>query len=180
MEHTEFERLAHILRSRAKQIGLSFFKEEEAAEDEVSDNKAEDEEDKEDKEVKDGMKFLNDADCSWDKPAECPLYAWYYLSQAKFHVGGNTWSSWNNKFAPLYIRHQNPDGSWLSPGVTGFKEGKDTVEREWMGSDIDSKVYATTLAALTLQVYYRFLPTYKPIETATEEASDGDVEIEIL
>ena len=33
MEHTEFERLAHILRSRAKQIGLSFFKEEEAAED---------------------------------------------------------------------------------------------------------------------------------------------------
>ena len=71
----------------------------------------------EDKEVKDGMKFLSDADCSWDKPAECPLYAWYYLSQAKFHVGGNTWSSWNNKFAPLYIRHQNPDGSWLSPGT---------------------------------------------------------------
>jgi len=33
MEHTEFERLAPILRSRAKQIGLSFFKEEEAAED---------------------------------------------------------------------------------------------------------------------------------------------------
>ena len=33
MEHTEFERLARILRSRAKQIGLSFFKEEEAAED---------------------------------------------------------------------------------------------------------------------------------------------------
>ena len=49
-----------------------------------------------------------------------------------------------------------------------------------MGSDIDSKVYATTLAALTLQVYYRFLPTYKPIETVTEEASDGDVAIEIL
>jgi hypothetical protein len=68
----------------------------------------------------------------------------------------------------------------VSPGVSGFKEGKDTVEREWMGSEHDSKVYATTLAALTLQVYYRFLPTYKPIETATEEASDGDVEIEIL
>ena len=33
MEHTEFERLAPILRSRAKQIGLSFFKEEEAAKD---------------------------------------------------------------------------------------------------------------------------------------------------
>lgn len=33
MEHTEFERLAPILRTKAKQIGLSFFKEEETAED---------------------------------------------------------------------------------------------------------------------------------------------------
>ena len=33
MEHTVFERLAPILRTKAKQIGLSFFKEEEAAED---------------------------------------------------------------------------------------------------------------------------------------------------
>ena len=33
MEHLEFEHLALILRSRAKAIGLSFFKEEEAAED---------------------------------------------------------------------------------------------------------------------------------------------------
>ena len=33
MEHTEFERLAPILRAKAKQIGLSFFEEEEAAED---------------------------------------------------------------------------------------------------------------------------------------------------
>ena len=31
MEHTEFERLAPILRAKAKQIGLSFFEEEEAA-----------------------------------------------------------------------------------------------------------------------------------------------------
>ena len=33
MEHTEFERLAHILRSKAMAVGRSFFKEEEAAED---------------------------------------------------------------------------------------------------------------------------------------------------
>ena len=42
-------------------------------------------------------------------------------------------------------------------------------------------VYATTLAALTLQVYYRFLPTYKPIETETiDQKSESDVSIEIL
>ncbi len=33
MEHTEFKRLAHILRSKAIAVGRSFFKEEEVAED---------------------------------------------------------------------------------------------------------------------------------------------------
>ena len=42
-------------------------------------------------------------------------------------------------------------------------------------------VYATTLAALTLQVYYRFLPTYKPIEEqAVQPVISNEVEIEIL
>ncbi len=37
------------------------------------------------------------------------------------------------------------------------------------------------LAALTLQVYYRFLPTYQPIETKTiDQKSETDVQIEIL
>lgn len=135
----------------------------------------------EDKETKDGVHYLSEANCSWERPDECPLYAWYYISQVKFHVGGATWSTWNNKFAPQYIRHQNQDGSWDSPGLLGFKEGTDGVTREYMGSDYNNKVYATTLAALTLQVYYRFLPTYKPIEAITEEGpSDGDIAIEIL
>jgi hypothetical protein len=34
-------------------------------------------------------------------------------------------------------------------------------------------VYATTLAALSLQVYYRFLPTYKPIEVKEEVEAQG-------
>ena len=42
-------------------------------------------------------------------------------------------------------------------------------------------VYATTLAALTLQVYYRFLPTYQPIQAEKiDQKSDSDVTIEIL
>ena len=42
-------------------------------------------------------------------------------------------------------------------------------------------VYATTLAALTLQVYYRFLPTYQPIDTTpVDQKSDSDVKIEIM
>ena len=126
-----------------------------------------------DKEVKSGLNFLGDASCNWKNPPEWPMYAWYYISQNKFHQGGASWTGWNNQFAPQFIRNQNPDGSWNSPGLA-LKEG--TTGRENM-----HPVYATTLAALTLQVYYRFLPTYQPIETKTiDQKSESDVKIEIL
>ena len=126
-----------------------------------------------DDETKRGLNFLGGADCNWKNPPEWPMYAWYYISQTKFHQGGANWSNWNNQFAPQFIRNQNPDGSWNSPGLA-LKEG--TSGRENM-----HPVYATTLAALTLQVYYRFLPTYQPIQTeAIDQKSADDVTIEIL
>jgi hypothetical protein len=66
-----------------------------------------------------------------------------------------------------------PRWAWDSPGLA-LKEG--TSGRENM-----HPVYATTLAALTLQVYYRFLPTYKPIEVEQiDQKSADDVSVEIL
>ena len=101
------------------------------------------------------------------------MYAWYYISQTKFHQGGASWTGWNNQFAPQFIRNQNPDGHWESAGLN-LKAG--ATGREDM-----HPVYATTLAALTLQVYYRFLPTYKPIEAEViDQKSADDVTIEIL
>jgi hypothetical protein len=126
-----------------------------------------------DQEAKRGLDFLGNANCKWENPLEWPMYAWYYISQTKFHQGGANWNNWNNQFAPQFIRNQNPDGSWNSAGLN-LKAG--TTGREDM-----HQVYATTLAALTLQVYYRFLPTYKPIETETiDQKSADDVQIEIL
>ena len=127
----------------------------------------------EDKETRAGLSYLGGADCKWENPPEWPMYAWYYIAQTKFHQGGATWSSWNNQFAPQFIRNQNPDGSWNSAGL-GLKAG--ATGREDM-----HPVYATTLAALTLQVYYRFLPTYQPIQAEKiDQKSDSDVTIEIL
>ena len=126
-----------------------------------------------DPECQKGIDFLGIADCNWQKPPEWPMYAWYYISQTKFHKGGATWTAWNNQFAPQLIRNQNPDGSWNSAGLV---LGEGASGRENM-----HPVYATTLAALTLQVYYRFLPTYQPIETKTiDQKSDGDVTVEIM
>lgn len=127
----------------------------------------------EDPEVSRGMDYLGGADCKWESPPDWPMYAWYYISQTKFHKGGATWTSWNNQFAPQFIRNQNPDGHWDSPGL---KLGAGATGRENM-----HPVYATTLAALTLQVYYRFLPTYKPIEVEKiDQKADDDVTIEIM
>ena len=128
--------------------------------------------------AKGGLNYLRDADCSWANPEQAPIYSWYYVSQAKFHQGGASWSAWNNKFAPTLIRNQSADGSWTSPGMALTGDG---VTREFRGDGINSQVYATTLAALTLQVYYRFLPTYKPIAAEViDQKSADDVTIEIL
>jgi hypothetical protein len=122
--------------------------------------------------VKSGLDYLRSAECNWKNPPDWPMYAWYYISQTKFHQGGNNWTSWNNQFAPQFIRNQNPDGSWNSAGLS-LKAG--SAGRENM-----HPVYATTLAALTLQVYYRCLPTYKPIAEEAVEKSGDDAKVNVL
>lgn len=113
--------------------------------------------DGESREAKGGIKALNVVECNWQKPIQSPIYAWYYITQAKFHAGGNTWSSWNNKFAKQYIEHQSDDGHWDFPTKeTGSGEGP---------------VYSTTLCALTLMVYYRHLPSYKHTENAAPKTA---------
>lgn len=125
------------------------------------------------KETKQALAALKNADCSWEKPGSWALYGWYYITQAKFHQGGPSWNVWNSKFARELTKNQNADGSWTAPGeAAGVKEGKENPY---------GPAYATTFAALTLQVYYRFLPTYKPVAVQpTEEVDKDDVVIEII
>jgi hypothetical protein len=121
-------------------------------------------------EARKGLAALKGTSCDWsenDIGPDWPLYAWYYVTQAKFHRGGQTWTGWNNTFARAYVRNQNEDGSWIYPGGREKAYGP---------------VYGTVFSALTLQVYYRFLPTYSKIavEDAEEESEDDDVTIEII
>jgi len=119
-----------------------------------------------------GLQALKAAEIDWQKPMEWPMYSWYYITQAKFHAGGADWEPWNQKFAREIIRNQKDDGSWISAGENlASGHGKEVNH---------GPVYATTLAALTLQVYYRFLPSYKPIEIEEEKKPSGDVVIEII
>jgi len=125
------------------------------------------------RETKAGLQALAHVDCNWEKPPAWPLYAWYYITQARFHQGGSAWARWNNHFARVYVKNQNEDGSWTSPGA---QAGRETGNEVHLGP-----VYSTTLAALTLQVYYRFLPTYKTVTVKPEETDKtNDVTIQLL
>jgi hypothetical protein len=113
-----------------------------------------------------GIAYLNrqSLPVDWEAKGGHDLYGWYYITQAKFHHGKD-WSEWNSKFARAYTENQNSDGSWLAPGTEADK----------------GKVYGTTFAALTLQVYYRLLPTYqaKAVESSTlsDEAEEDEEDL---
>ena len=51
----------------------------------------------------------------------------------------------------------------------------------WENGDGHGPVYTTTLCALMLEVYYRYLPTYKKVEAIAEvkATSDDDVTVEV-
>ena len=100
-----------------------------------------------------------------------PMYYWYYCTQAMFHAGQRPWKDWNDHFSQMAIAKQNPEGYWDSPGV-----GKKNQIDKW---------YTTALCALSLQVYYRYLPTYKmpkqavKVEKTTMESLDDDLGLEL-
>jgi len=78
-------------------------------------------------------------------------YAWYYATLASFHAGGPQWERWNARLQaavlPTQRRDGGPlDGSWDPDPVWGAHGGR---------------VYSTSLAAMTLEVYYRHAPLHR-------------------
>ena len=78
--------------------------------------------------------------------AEENHYYWYYGTLAMFQYGGDPWRQWNERVRDLLVQEQQADGSWAPRGEWGPYGGR---------------LYSTALAALTLEVYYRYLPLYK-------------------
>jgi hypothetical protein len=86
-----------------------------------------------------GMAVIKDLPCTWEgRSIEDNTYAWYYVSQTKYHHGGQQWAKWDERMLPMLVDNQEEDGHW-SHGAT------------YNSSD----VYDTTLCCLTLEIYYR-------------------------
>ncbi len=90
------------------------------------------------------------------------LYYWYYATQVLHNVPGPDWDNWNRKMRKVLIESQCKEGC-----ATGSWDPEKPTKDRW--GDHGGRLMETSLAALTLEVYYRYLPLYK---LDREEAAD--------
>ena len=134
----------------------------------------------------------------WGSDGPSPIYYWYYLTQAKFQVGGATFGAWNKMFLPELQKRQQiikgeggasgyqdltgkyrDIGWWDSPSRgESYRSNKGGLPCTWYqggqatqgSTSLDCRIMDTTLCALQLMVYYRFLPTSQQVDTSVAGA----------
>lgn len=78
------------------------------------------------------------------------IYHNYYASLALHHSRHPAWDKWNKQLRDHLVRTQvtqgHMKGSWHFPDKWG---------------DVGGRLYTTALCAMTLEVYYRFMPLYE-------------------
>lgn len=93
-------------------------------------------------------------------PNKDDLYYSYYGTQVMRHYGGPVWEKWNAQLRDDLIRVQvaqgHAAGSWIPNGAHSEKGGR---------------LYATSLATMILEVYYRHMPLY------SEKSAEDDFEL---
>jgi hypothetical protein len=79
------------------------------------------------------------------------MYYWYYATLAMHNVPGEDWETWNRQMRKILIETQVKgrcaEGSW------------NPANDQWGAHG--GRLMMTSLAALTLEVYYRYLPMYQ-------------------
>ena len=82
------------------------------------------------------------------------IYYWYYATQVLHNVPGPDWDNWNRKMRKLLIQTQVKSGC-----AEGSWDPVEPVKDPW--GEAGGRIMITSLSALTLEVYYRYLPLYK-------------------
>lgn len=76
-------------------------------------------------------------------------YYWYYATLALFQHQGTAWKQWNEAVKEQLVSHQKTSGK-----VAGSWDPGD----RW--ALVGGRVYQTAMCTLTLEVYYRYLPSF--------------------
>jgi hypothetical protein len=92
---------------------------------------------------------------------ETNFYYWYYATLALYQHGGEPWTRWNGRVRDRIVKLQRS---------SGHQSGSWDPDRSLYGSK-GGRIYCTTLAAMTLEVYYRYLRLYDDPKLPSE--ADG-------
>jgi hypothetical protein len=87
------------------------------------------------------------------------VYYWYYATQVMHNQLGPDWDAWNRKMRHVLIHTQCKEGC-----ATGSWDPHKPTNDMW--GDVAGRLMVTSLSALTLEIYYRYLPLYKLDEEA--------------
>jgi len=97
----------------------------------------------------------------WDKMAGKhqghSMYYWYYGTLAMFQMGGKSWKQWNAKMKAALLPNQRKGGP-VDGSLQDVDGSWDPVS--WLCRHSGTRVYTTAVNALSLEVYYRYLPMY--------------------
>ena len=83
------------------------------------------------------------------------LYHYYYATQVLHHYGGQPWEKWNQWMRDYLVQSQSQNGSEIG---SWYLDGP---------FDDAGRLYCTALAAMTLEVYYRYSTIYGKDSVAT-------------
>ena len=98
-------------------------------------------------------------------PRQRNCYYWYYATQVMHNLPGPEWDRWNREMRRVLVESQTKEGcamgSWDPNLPTPDPWGKH-----------GGRIMITSIGALTLEVYYRYLPLYKldPEDAANKTA----------
>lgn len=99
-----------------------------------------------------GVEWL--ADQHLPHKREANIYYWYYATQVFHHYGGEPWEKWNRRMRDLLVESQVTQGphagSWHPEGDRWGSTG--------------GRLFMTSLAVCSLEVYYRHAPIYRQIK----------------
>ena len=92
------------------------------------------------------------------------VYYWYYATLALYQHGGEPWTKWNAKIRDKIVGLQS---------ITGHQTGSWEPDSSPYGAK-GGRIYCTTLAALSLEVYYRYLRLYDEPKIPLEAGAKPD------
>ena len=97
------------------------------------------------------------------------LYYFYYGTLAMYQHGGDQWDVWNERMKKALLPAQRQDEGYV---------GSWDPDTRWGG--YGGRVYSTAMAALCLEVYYRYLPIYRlndPTPAGLDQSREARIRI---